>query len=95
MLLIALAFQNTLLLPERIVTFRDEMSHLRITLKISVTLTVGFCALGYWLESRIRVRKRRIEKGFPNALDVFQISAAAGLGFDAAMQRVGRKFVAV
>jgi tight adherence protein C len=40
-------------------------------------------------------RKQRIEEGFPNALDLMQISVESGLGFDAAMTRVGNELAEV
>ncbi len=71
------------------------MSRLRVLQIIMVTVAAGFYGPGYWLKSRINARKARIEDGFPNALDLLQISAAAGMGFDAAMQRVARELVIV
>ena len=61
---------------------------------------VFLVAAGYflpvkWLESRAAARQRKIEEAFPNALDLMQISVAAGLGFDAAMTRVGNELADV
>ena len=55
---------------------------------------VGAVALAYfapvvWLNGRITERQQRISEAFPNALDLLQVSVEAGLGFDAAMTRVG------
>ncbi len=49
----------------------------------------------YWLNARVTERKRRIEEGFPNALDLMQISVETGLGFDSAMTRVGNELANV
>jgi tight adherence protein C len=87
--------KSSVLLPEAMDLYLDDMSRLRILQIIMVTIAAGFYGPGYWLKSRISERKSRIEEGFPNALDLLQISAAAGLGFDAAMQRVGRELVIV
>jgi tight adherence protein C len=87
--------KSSVLLPEAMDLYLDDMSRLRILQIIMVTIAAGFYGPGYWLKSRIAERQSRIEEGFPNALDLLQISAAAGLGFDAAMQRVGRELVIV
>jgi tight adherence protein C len=87
--------KSSVLLPVVMDEYLDGMSRLRVLQIIMVSIAVGFYGPGYWLKSRINARKARIEDGFPNALDLLQISAAAGMGFDAAMQRVGRELVIV
>ncbi|MFM2390792.1 MAG: hypothetical protein RLZZ437_2347 [Pseudomonadota bacterium] len=87
--------KSSVLLPAGLDTYLDEMSRLRVVQIIMVSVAVGFYGPGYWLKARINARNSRIENGFPNALDLLQISAAAGMGFDAAMQRVGRELVIV
>ncbi len=44
-----------------------------------------------WLERRIRLRQRAIEEGLPDALDLLVTCVEAGLGLDAALQRVARE----
>ena len=61
---------------------------------------VGAVALAYflpvvWLNGRISERQQRISEAFPNALDLLQVSVEAGLGFDAAMTRVGNEMADV
>lgn len=58
---------------------------------LSVLVAVGYFGPAHWLESRVKARKLRIEESFPNALDLMQISIEAGMGFDAAMTRVGNE----
>ena len=65
----------------------------------STTLTYSFVValLGYllpalWLGQQIKKRKKGILKALPDALDLLVISITAGLGFDAAMQRVAEKW---
>ena len=60
-----------------------------------LTLLLGFIG-GYllfelWMASRISNRRKAIEKALPDVLDLLTISIEAGLGFDAAMQRVVQK----
>lgn len=45
-----------------------------------------------WLSSKIRNRQTEIVKALPDALDLLTISVEAGLGFDAAMQKVAEKW---
>ncbi|WP_170311771.1 type II secretion system F family protein [Sulfitobacter sabulilitoris] len=55
----------------------------------AVGAAVGFYGPAYWLKSRVSNRRDKIRQGFPNALDLLQISVESGLGFDAALARVG------
>lgn len=58
-----------------------------------VLLTIVGFSLGlyfptYWLKGRIRKRQKEIQRALPDALDMLTICVDAGLGFDAALQRV-------
>jgi tight adherence protein C len=66
-----------------------------LTTRVIATL-VGV-ALGYmlpllWLRSKIRRRQDEVLKALPDALDLLTICVEAGLGFDAAMQKVAEKW---
>ncbi len=50
---------------------------------------VGLYVPNYWLSRRLESRQRRIAEGFPDALDMLVVCTEAGLGLDAAFQRVG------
>lgn len=50
---------------------------------------LGFMAPDYWLRSAIKKRGQQIRMGLPDTLDMLVISVEAGLGLDAALQRVG------
>lgn len=55
---------------------------------------LGLCVAGLylptiWLSRRISSRQRAIFEGFPDALDMMVVSVEAGLGLDAAFNRVG------
>jgi len=67
---------------------------------LSITLTVGICVyLGLmglflpdiWLRIRIARRRERIFKGFPDALDLLVVCVEAGMGIDAAINRVAEE----
>lgn len=51
----------------------------------------GYLIFELWMTSRINTRCKAIEKALPDVLDLLTISIEAGLGFDAAMQRVVQK----
>ncbi|MFC6758453.1 hypothetical protein ACFQFQ_01375 [Sulfitobacter porphyrae] len=69
----------------------EATSKLRLLQIAAIGAGVGFYGPGMWLYSRIKARKDKISKAFPNALDLVQISVEAGLGFDAAINRVGNE----
>jgi tight adherence protein C len=57
-------------------------------------LAVGFGALGFfgpdlYLGAKTRSRRERIQRELPDALDILAVSVEAGLGFDAALAKVG------
>lgn len=58
---------------------------------VALGTAIGFYGPGYWLKARIKARQEKIRAAFPNALDLVQISVEAGLGFDAAITRVGNE----
>ena len=53
---------------------------------------VGFYLPNFWLGSRIRARKKEIQRALPDALDLLTICVEAGLGFDAALHKVTEKW---
>ncbi len=60
-------------------------------------LSLGIGGLGFyypmlWLNQQIARRKKEILKTLPDALDLLVICVEAGLGFDAAMQRVAERW---
>ncbi len=50
-----------------------------------------FLLPGFWLEGRIKNRRRRITRELPEVLDLLVIGVEAGLGLDAAVKRVARE----
>lgn len=53
---------------------------------------LGFYYPRFWLNRQIARRKKEILKTLPDALDLLVICVEAGLGFDAAMQRVAERW---
>lgn len=52
---------------------------------------VGLIAPDLWLHVRTTRRVNRIIRGFPDALDLLVVCVEAGMGLDAAIQRVGEE----
>jgi tight adherence protein C len=52
---------------------------------------IGFYLPSLWLRARIARRKEEILKGFPDALDLMVVCVEAGVGLDAAINRVGEE----
>ncbi len=86
---------NVVNLPEVIQQFSTSLSQAQILQILTVLLASGYFLPIGWLKARVSARKTRIEQAFPNALDLIQISVEAGLGFDAAVTRVGNELIAV
>ena len=62
----------------------------------TVAVVIGCVGLGFYapllaVRWRAAVRQTRIRRAFPDALDLLQVMIQAGLGLDAAMQRVGNE----
>ncbi|MEH6360669.1 MAG: type II secretion system F family protein [Amylibacter sp.] len=93
---VILASKSTVIsLPDFMLHSVANLNQLRIFQILSVLLAVGFFGPIMWLNGRVKARKRKIEEGFPNALDLIQISTESGLGFDASMTRVGNELALV
>ncbi len=92
---IAASRAGLLPLPTSAATFVNGLSRIVLLQALAVLVAVGFFGPIYWLRARSGARRREIEEAFPNALDLIQISVESGLGFDAAMIRVGNELAAV
>jgi tight adherence protein C len=63
---------------------------------LRMAFVVGAAALGYYLPDavlKLRIQRRQLEllHAFPDALDLLRLCVQAGLGLDAAIERVGRE----
>lgn len=54
-------------------------------------ITVGYFAVDLVLWSRARERQAEIARALPDTMDQLKISVEAGLGFDAALERISRQ----
>jgi tight adherence protein C len=74
-----------------LVSLADAPLGNRVILSL-VGLALGYLLPGVWLGRRIRRRQEEVVKTLPDALDLLSVSVEAGLGLDAAMQRVSDKW---
>lgn len=86
-----IALMNAQALPDVLMAQLEDVSKLRLLQIAAVGAAVGFYGPGFWLFRRIKARRAKISNAFPNALDLVQISVEAGMGFDAAINRVGNE----
>jgi len=57
-----------------------------------IAAALGFFLPVLWLSSQVSRRKNSVIKSLPDALDLLTVCVEAGLGFDAAMQKVTEKW---
>ena len=65
---------------------------LYVAIAIAGGAILGFFLPVLWLNQKVDARRKEIQKGLPDALDLLVICVDAGLGFDAALTRVTEKF---
>ena len=58
-------------------------------LVVMVAAAAGFFLPGIWLERRLAARRREIENGLPDALDLLVVCIEAGSGLDQAIVKTG------
>ena len=81
--------------PEGLDNFLLGLDRMKVLQIVGLAVAVGFYAPAYWLRGKVKARQTRVERAFPNAMDLLQISVEAGMGFDAAMSRVGHELRSV
>lgn len=72
-------------------SFLRTLSSLTV-MELSILLAlIGFYLPNFWLRRKVDRRKEKILRGLPDALDLMVVCAEAGVGLDAAIQRVGEE----
>ena len=69
--------------------FSNNMPLENILLTAAILAAVGLYAPAFFLAYNVFARQRSVREGFPDALDMLVVCVEAGLGFDAAFNRVG------
>lgn len=83
------------LLPASLAVRLEPLSRLempQVFLTAVLLLVVGFYGPSVWLSGKVAERRQAVTRGMPGALDLMQVAIEAGLGFDAAMNRVAKEF---
>jgi len=63
----------------------------QVLLIMAVFALIGFYLPDIFMQLKIRLRKEKIVKGFPDALDLLVVCVEAGMGLDAAITRVAEE----
>ena len=63
-----------------------------LVVSAAVGAMIGFFAPPYYISSKVTARRKEIQLALPDVMDLLTIAVEAGLGFDAAVQRVTDKF---
>lgn len=71
---------------------KSTMSGGQKFLLVLIGAVVGYFLPQYNLSSKIKKRQKSVRRAMPDALDLLTICVEAGLGFDAAMQKVAEKW---
>ncbi|PWT98135.1 MAG: type II secretion system F family protein [Terriglobia bacterium] len=74
-----------------ILAFRSGASAENLVLLIAAAVVAGYRAPMQYLLFRIRRRKRSIERGLPNALDLMVVCVESGLGLDQTILQVAKE----
>lgn len=88
---LALAFP-VVLLPLFATVFGWEITPLMVIGAAIVGAFYGFKALDLWLSTIIRKRQAEIVLVMPDVIDLITVSVEAGLGLDAAIQRISQRY---
>ncbi len=92
-LILAILVPITLLLVNAILPLL-VLSPAKILLVFALSTLAGFYLPDMWLHNRRVRRKKALLDGFPNALDLLVVCVEAGMGLDAAINRVTREILA-
>lgn len=90
---LALIFVLPLLYVVISLTSEEPPSFLKLYLVGSVLALIGLYLPNLYVQARADRRKEEIVNGFPDCLDLLLVCVESGLGFEAAMDRVGREMV--
>jgi tight adherence protein C len=71
--------------------FLGSMNFFFALMFVVVLGTIGFLLPDFWLGGKVRQRRRNLLRALPDAIDLLSISVEAGLGFDAALNRLVEK----
>lgn len=71
----------------------EQTSFLKLYVVSSILAMIGMYLPNIWLNHRVESIRQDVIRGFPDCLDLMLICVEAGLGMEAAFDRVGREIV--
>jgi tight adherence protein C len=69
-----------------------DLPLVRVLLLTAAVAFLGFYLPNFWLNWRVSQRKHALARALPDGLDMLNICVGAGLGFDAALSRIGDRW---
>jgi tight adherence protein C len=75
------------------IVFLNTMNFSLMLLSAVILALIGLISPDVWLSIKTRERKKKIERGLPDALDLLVVCVEAGMGMDAAIHRVGEELM--
>jgi tight adherence protein C len=73
------------------VYFSDLLQPSTVWLAVAAAVGLGFFLPGLWIERRLAARRRQIEDGLPDALDLLVVCIEAGAGLDNAILKTSEE----
>ena len=80
-----------MVLPLLVFAFLPEMKTIYVIFFVILTATIGYYVPSVIVSQQLKTRQAALLKPFPDALDLLVSSVEAGLGVDAAFQRVAKE----
>lgn len=74
-----------------LLSLKGDISLMRVLVLAILMAATGFYVPDWYLRSKAQERQEAMRRALPDSLDLLSITVEAGLGFDAAIQRVSRE----
>jgi tight adherence protein C len=74
-----------------VAVFFQSLATKYVLLGTAILVLLGMALPDFWLRIKTSGRKERIEKAFPDALDLLVVCVEAGMGLDASFNRIGKE----
>jgi len=89
--ILGVLFPTVIFIAALIMGFSPALDNIYVILLIVLSALIGFQVPDMLILRRIDDRRQKFSEGFPDAMDMFVVCVEAGLGLDAAIQRVGEE----
>ncbi|MEO1751624.1 type II secretion system F family protein [Thiofaba sp. EF100] len=89
--LLAVALPLLALVPVLVMGYLGTVDRVTLIAMVVLAAVVGFYLPNFYVAHRREKRQLEFSEGFPDAMDMLVVCVEAGLGLDAAIQRVGEE----